>query len=328
MRVLAWPADMSACGHYRVVWPFEAMAAAGIDARWSAGLSGEEMLAVDLTIAQRTCLPEPVLLLELVRQHGGRFVFEADDDLFRLDPANPVAAHFRQPIIRAGLEYAIDMSVAVTVSTEPLAEAMRERHDRVYVLPNCMPDYMTELSRPEPDGSVRVVWAGSATHHGDFHKDVRYGVRKALPDGAGLSVVGFDYRKKLGVPAAEYVPWSESIPEFHRTLVRYDVGLCPLARTTFNRSKSGIKAMEYQAAGVVPIAEDCEAYRGVIEDGVDGFLVRTQLEWKDRIKLLTHDHELRAKMSDAAMRLTAERTYSANAWRWVEAYRDILTRAS
>jgi hypothetical protein len=323
VKILGWTADDSACGHYRMIWPFEALAAAGVDAAARQGLTGNEMLEADLTIVQRTCLEEPVRLLELVKGLGGRFVFEADDDLFNVDPANPVAHHFASPAIRAGLHYAIDMSVAVTVSTEPLAEAMREHHDHVLVLPNFMPDHMAELSRPEPDGTVRVVWAGSATHHGDFHKDVRYGVTRALPGGAGLSIVGFDYRKKLGSPAAEYVPWSESIPAFHRSLVRYDVGLCPLARTRFNRSKSGIKAMEYQAAGVVPIAQDCESYRDVVEDGVDGFLVRTQWEWKDRIELLTHDHELREQMSLAGMARTAERTYGANAWRWAEAYAEL-----
>jgi glycosyltransferase involved in cell wall biosynthesis len=190
-----------------------------------------------------------------------------------------------------------------------------------------MPDYFLDLEREERD-DVRVVWAGSATHHGDFHKDVQYGVKRALPGGSGLTVIGYDYRKALRAPDAEYIGWIESLQAFHSSLARYDVGLCPLERTRFNRSKSGIKAMELQAAGVVPIAQDCEAYRGIVTDGEDGFLVRTAKEWQDRLQLLLVDHDLRRRMQAAGLALTAERTYGANAWRWREAYESFVRASS
>lgn len=325
MKVFGWLADQSACGHYRIMWPFEAMRGIGVDAEVRESLSGQEMIDADVTIAQRTVLPGPVALLDLAVEHGAKVVFEIDDDLFHLDPANPLFSHFQQPLIRAGLQLALSRSAAVFVSTEPLADVMREYNDAVYVIPNCMPDYMVDLSREaakvERAGGARILWAGSATHHGDFIKDAKYGLKRVLQrTDARFTCMGYDYRRQLGVDG-EYVGWADDIPSFHRSLVGYDIGLCPLAKNTFNRSKSGIKAMEYQACGIVPVATDCEAYRDVIEHGVDGFLCRTPEDWKDALCTLASDHDLRLKMMMNGLQRTAERTYRENAWRWKVALR-------
>lgn len=329
MKLVGWAADTGACGHYRVIWPWEALAADGVDATWDLEQRGIDLLEADVAVVQRACLPTPVRVLELVREHGGEYWFEADDDLFNLDRENVLYADFQAEWRRAGLAHAMNMAKGLTVSTEPLGDALREYNDNVVVLPNCMPDYFADmpvhniLKAEEPGDTVRVTWAGSPTHHGDIHEEVRYGVRKAVgrAEHAELVVIGHDYRRDFGLRDAGYVSWAGDIEAFHRSLVGFDIGLCPLQRTTFNRSKSGIKAMEYQATGVVPIAQDCEAYRTVVTDGVDGFLVSTEHQWKDRLELLIHDHELRGKMRAAGLSLTMDRLYANNTWRWLEAYR-------
>jgi hypothetical protein len=39
------------------------------------------------------------------------------------------------------------------------------------------------------------------------------------------------------------------------------VGLAPLADTTFNRAKSDIKLLDYLGLGLLPVVQDCPAYR-------------------------------------------------------------------
>jgi len=50
------------------------------------------------------------------------------------------------------------------------------------------------------------------------------------------------------------------MPEYYRLLTTLDIGIAPLGRTPFNRSKSWIKALDYMAAGVVPVVEDWGQY--------------------------------------------------------------------
>lgn len=320
MTILGWRADDGACGNYRIAWPFEAMAEAGADVRHDHVLSPQQMVDAELTVCQRVTLPIPARVMTTAAQHGAKLVFETDDLLWRVDPTNPTFAQFQVREIQAAIEEAVQACVGFVCSTKPLAEEIRVRYPglKVVVLENGTPDYMLDVERPEHDG-VRVVWAGSPTHGGDFGKDVKYGLKKVVQrTDAEVHCLGHDYSKQLGV-AAHVVPWSDDMKSFHLGLGRFDIGLCPLAPTRFNRAKSGIKAMEYQAAGVVPVATDCAAYRGVIEDGVTGFLVKTQWEWADRLTQLAQDHALRAQMSEACKSVAPQRTYRQRATEWHQA---------
>lgn len=320
MTILGWRADDGACGNYRIAWPFAAMTDAGFDVRQAHVMSPQEMIDAELTVCQRVTLPIPARVMTTAAQHGAKLAFETDDLLWRVDPTNSTFAQFQVKEIRAAIEEAVEASIGFVVSTKPLAEEVRVRYPGmpVAVLENGVPDYMIGMEREEHDG-VRIVWAGSPTHGGDFGKDVKYGLKKvAQRTDAEVHCLGYDYSKQLGV-AAHVVPWSDDMRSFHLGLGRFDIGLCPLAPTRFNRAKSGIKAMEYQAAGVVPVATDCAAYREVIEDGVTGFLVKTQWEWADRLTQLSQDHALRAQMSLACKSVAPQRAYRQRATEWHQA---------
>lgn len=328
MKVSGWAADEGACGFYRVAQPFAALAAAGEDVTVvTDAVRGSDLLedGTSLIVAQRTADAEQTVLLDALKQEGIPYLYETDDALLNLDPANPVAKEYANPVTRFVIETAMLNSEAITVSTPELAE-MVAPYGEPHVLPNGLPDYFLSLDLHsaegrKSDGIVVIAWAGSSTHHGDFHKEVQYGLRKTLAwhDHTRFVCQGHDYRRQLRVEGI-HVPWSKDIPSFHRTLPDYDIGLCPLAVTPFNKAKSGLKAMEYQAAGVVPVAQDMPGYRSIITDGVDGFLVRTGKEWLDAIQALATDHDLRARMREAGLARTAERTYSARVGEWQAVY--------
>jgi glycosyltransferase involved in cell wall biosynthesis len=61
--------------------------------------------------------------------------------------------------------------------------------------------------------------------------------------------------------------------------------------------------------GLPVVARRIGSNSEVIQDGVNGFLVETEEEWFDRLKLLIEDAELRKKMGVAA-RKTAVENYS------------------
>lgn len=331
MRVLGWLADTSACGYYRLQQPFAALREAGIDAVDAVEWTGNDMLDADLTVVQRVSTPIPCQLMMLAREHGAKFVYEVDDYLLGLDPTNAVYAHYQQDIVRNSMLLAMGLCEAMTVSTEPLAEMMQPLVDYpVYVLPNCLPDYFEQLGasvvgRPAWTERPEILWAGSATHAGDFGAEAQYGLKRAMQwAGAGLTVMGHDYRRQLKAPDANFVGWSADIPAFHSGLPGYDIGLCPLNATRFNRAKSGLKAMEYQAAGIVPVATDCDAYRGVITDGVDGFLCSTQVQWKDALMTLCTEPDTLLRMRAAGLRNTSSRLYSTNASQWADVYSKVV----
>lgn len=328
MKVQGWiEQDKGACSFYRMELPFAALADAGMDARADRWVRGDDLLGwgVDLVVAQRVVDPNAIIILDALKQRGVPYLYETDDLLTAVDPENPVSHFYAKKAVKVLIDTAIRNSAGITVSTPELALEMNGYGLPVWVLPNHLPDYFggplfQSGQAHEGEGEVRVMWAGSLTHHGDFHEKVRYGLRKALrSDSAEFYCVGADYRAKLG-GVGQHVPWSDSIPAFHRTLPRYDIGLAPLKRSRFNKCKSELKVIEYQAAGVVPVAEDIAPYRRAIRHGVDGFLCRTEHDWKAAIETLVEDHDLRSRMRQECLSRTPDRLIGRGAELWAEAY--------
>jgi L-malate glycosyltransferase len=108
----------------------------------------------------------------------------------------------------------------------------------------------------------------------------------------------------------ETTEWSEAkeIP----TLQRIDIGLYPLPNEEWVLGKSGLKALQYMALGIPPVATNIGCNNRVIEDGVSGFLVNTHEEWIEKLLLLARNPQLRAQMGQAA-RQRVEQYYSIKA---------------
>ena len=325
MRVLGWKADNGGCGFYRMQQPLDALARLeGWEVTCDVNLTQNQLWEHDLIVIQRVLIPEAFAhVAHAHAQRGVPYIYEIDDLLSHIDLVNPAAAALGSEEYRLVYELGLRGADAVTVSTEPLAEEVRVYNDRVHVLPNCLPDYFAELTRDAlvaPRGTPRILWAGSDSHHGDFGDEARYGLSRVLKwSDSTFTSMGYDYRKALGAKG-DFVAWAQDIPSFHRRLVGYDIGICPLAKTRFNRSKSGLKAIEYQASGIIPVATDCEAYRPVIEHGETGFLCRTAEDWKQALCTLANDADLRDRMRANCVALTEERLYRNNVWRWRDVY--------
>lgn len=329
MKIAFWYADEQACGHYRMKYPAAALRAAGHDVRVTQTMSAADAVEQDVTVCQRIVTRDAADMMELAAAEGATLVYEADDLLWGLDVSNPAYPLFGAPSVQANMDRAVRACRAVTVSTEPLADEFLQRYpDKdVHVLPNRVPDHMLTMEQLRHDEPVqRVLWAGSPTHARDMVNDVRYGLRRAMQtDLVRFTSMGADYRKQLKVPGA-YVPWDEDLREFHYSLRSYDIGLAPLEPTRFNASKSGLKALEYQAAGVVPVCSRSKAYDGIVTDGHDGFLCGTSAQWQTALRSLVHDEDLREEMRGRGLAHTASRTYGANVDWWANAYAEILER--
>jgi glycosyltransferase involved in cell wall biosynthesis len=312
--------DGHACGWYRLKLPYAALARNGWDAvthhGWDEGCK-DYPLIVGQRVSRNGALP----LWRRLRA-GHKLVYETDDDVWTIDPTNFAAHLAHDPEVIDAVDHAIEVAHMVTVSTEPLAEVLRKRHDNVVVLPNHIDEQLLTIHRPRR-AKVTVGWAGGDSHLRDFASvadELRRFFRRN-PD-VDFHMVGSDYRKPFKLPG-RYTDWCPDIWDYYHT-IDFDVGTAPLADTVFNRSKSAIKAVEYAALGIPVIASDREPYRPFVLDGVTGWLVRNDHEWGKRLYELTNDEAMRAEMG-AAAKEHARRWTIQDGWKlWDAAYRSLL----
>lgn len=319
MKVFAYE-DGTACGYYRIRQPFDAMQATGLDASYAR--SGEAPDGA-VVVGQRVGGPDFTLhWLKAWRKH--RLVWETDDDLWAVDALNRRAVRHFTPEVLDALEQVARFSHMITVSTEPLAEAMRRFNSNVVTIPNHVDDRMLQIERPRRD-RVTVGWAGGDSHHTDW-LHVAPILRRFLArnPGVDLHTIGANYQIAARIPRAQsrHTGWSVDLFDYYRS-IDFDIGIAPLAPIGFNRSKSHIKALEYAALGIPIVASDQEPYRDFVIDGVTGYLVRRSHEWERRLRDLVNDEAMRTEMGRAAKERARQFTIGKGWQLWADAYRSL-----
>ncbi len=111
-----------------------------------------------------------------------------------------------------------------------------------------------------------------------------------------LLVMGDENFNMEGIEV-EALPWKESYEV--EVIGRFDIGLYPLPDEQWVYGKSGLKALQYMAAGIPTIATAIGANFRIIENGVNGFLASGDAEWLKYIHALAGDENLRRQIGRA-----------------------------
>lgn len=331
ISILGLPHAPDGSGYYRFYLPFKHLANGGEQAilprpgvRYLPRPEELDGGGLDVLVAQRICGADGLKLWESYKGKVA-LVYETDDDLLRVDPSG--LPHLHDPDMQASIRRCLELADLVTVSTPVLAERYAEVNPNVAVLPNMVNADLLDLQRPQRP-RVTVGWAGGGSHLVDWAAaaDPLSAVLRAVP-AADMHFVGTDWSPllKLGVTRAgrvRFTPWQTNIWSYYAS-VDFDVALAPLASTSFCDAKSHIRALEMMALGIPVVASDCPAYRDMVVDGVTGYLVRTEAEWKRRLTELLNDADARAEMGAKGREVAAGWTVQEHWVRWRDAYRSV-----
>lgn len=313
------------CGFYRIVLPLDQLEAHGWKIGYRAGTPPPESGNYKLLVGER--LDRPAVLGEWrrLRQYH-RLAYELDDDVWNVDLVNHGAWRtYSRWAVQDAVETAARTADLVTVTCEPLAEQFRRytNHPNIKVIPNYIPEFVLNLKRHR-NRRITIGWSGGASHTWDVAMIARP-VRKVMDTDPSLRlhIVGVDFRASFGHLHTRHTNWEPDPRDYYKHL-DFDIGLAPIAGSKFNECKSYLKALEYAAMGIPVIASDFGPYPEFVVDGVTGFLVKTEKQWRDRIRELVADKELRETMGAKARELAAQHTIEGNWRKWADAYEEIL----
>lgn len=231
---------------------------------------------------------------ELIRR-GYLVLAEMDDD------------PLRWPVHQANDFIAFRSCHGVQVSTEPLAEFLRQYNPNVAVFPNQLA-YLPEPRIYQERGAVTLFF-GALNREEDWQAVMEplNAVLKHCGERVKVVVVHdrafFDALKTDGKEFLPFCPY----PEYTAALRRADIAILPLLPTRFNRMKSDLKFLECAAHGVATLASPT-VYEQSIEEGKTGLIYRNPAEFAEKLVLL---------IGDAGFR----RDIAAHAYQWVVGHR-------
>jgi len=310
------PADRHGCGFYRVIEPVRATRLLGYDVDFAANTPNE---SPDVLILQRPMQRKLIeQIIPAAKQAGVAIVVEIDDNFHALPQNNPAFGntHIRMnpDNNRSWLKKACALADLVTVTTPALA-AEYAGHGRSAVLPNCVPEWYTDIQHED---TGRVGWTGAFV----WHVEDLDMIRGKLSNDTPFTLIG-DEQCQPFYPSTDIqvVPF-KPLNEYPQEIAKLSVGIVPLVDNAFNRGKSALKATEYAACGVFPVMSAMPDQIRLHEQYGIGEIVTKPKYWDRTVQWwLTHDEERRKRTTEARQIVREELTYEARAEDWVTAWR-------
>ena len=331
MKIGVYPADHSACGHYRLILPALALAEEGYDVTvhfdgvgmanaivrehkdGTCTVLGGTLPDEDVIVLQRPSAPDVAAFIAYLVEHGKHVVVDVDDRFDAIDSRNSAWHYYNHsPLAIRSLRSGLAAATVVTCSTPDLAAL----HGGL-VVENCVPATYLDLAGAR---DPVVGWTGSLAVHPRDLAVVGGGFARALdahPDWS-VRIVGeaIGTGTQLGLPADPPGTGWLHIRQYPEAVARLGLGLAPLEDTPFNRAKSWLKALEYSALGVPFVASALPEYARL---GA-GTLATNPRQWKGAVNALLADADRRDEQV-AANRTIAERwTIENRLDTWVAAW--------
>ena len=343
-KIYVYPADMDGCGHYRLIWPAQALQAQGHDVELVLPSDRTNISAEvsDAGVVQRVFYPEDadVLVMQrvthryladaisIIRQQGTAVVVDMDDDLMRIHPKNPAWLIMHPRSGKPGTvngEHnwghalrACENASHVTVSSTALVDRYA-RHGRFNILRNCVPESYLKVNHID---SEVFGWAGSLASHPDDHEQVGLAATRLQRDGYAMKIIGDpggikDAYRLDDEPLTSGIVKIAEWPEAMSTL---GVGMAPLAPSQFNEAKSWLKPLEMAAVGVPFVmsrSAEYDRFRNTFKIGIQA---RKQNEWYGRLSRFLQSKTLREDTSGLNREAVSVWTYEQRAEQWAAAW--------
>ncbi len=264
---------------------------------------GHENGAIDLLESIKIKFPNTPVLVEI-------------DDLITSVPVYNEAfgAYDHGSDARARVIEQLKSADGLIVSTPHLKEAYSQYNQNIWVVPNSIDFNLWGRAKRKKLPGIRIGWAGGNGHEGDFaiienaikniikkHKEVTFvfvngPAKKGLPD--FLKGVERIEHKAIFEPVLKYPSMIAGLD--------FDIGICPLIDSNFNRGKSNLKWLEGAALSYPVVASNVGHFKETLTHGVDVLLANNEKEFEAHLDSLILDKKLRKRIGAAAHRKAYE----------------------
>lgn len=331
-----WTASDDGSSWYRAGQPAAALGWRGHQTWVGEILPASVIAKADVIVGSRVSRPEASESWAGLKAAGRRLVLDLDDDYFGVEERNTGAyQYWSQPDVQAALRANILLADVVTVASERIGDAVRNRlwwdegGPSIQVIENGL--HAGHLSVPrdyEAAGRPLVIgWAGtSATVH-DLDLVIPALVKiLAYAPTAELHLIGVP----RGYPGLKpLLPFGDRIVAFeyltptelyHQAVRQFDIWVAPYRPNSFTDAKFPTKALEAGMMGIPLIASDIAPYREWIEQESNGFKVveSAQWMWSRCLKRLVDDPALRRRIGEAARARASRNILQSIGAQWEE----------
>lgn len=260
-----------------------------------------------LFIYREAALIGPSFLERLAKRLKVPIIYDIDDPVF-LPYKSPVNGWMSLLKFSRKTHTLFKICDRVISINDLIGDYARKFNSSVSIVPNFIDTDVYHPAKRSVEDFPKIVWTGSVSTLQNLKTvaeplrrlQANYDLRIRIVANGTIDIDGVELENKEWTPEAEV-----------QNLQECDIGIVPLLDLEWNPWKFYLKTVQYMGAGLPVVARRIGSNTQVIQDGKNGFLVETEEEWYQRLKLLIDDADLRREMGVEARR-TAVENYSIN----------------
>jgi len=255
-------------------------------------------LRYDYIFIHREAAPlgPPVFEWILSKLLGKKIIYDFDDAIWipNISAANKMAAWFKA---FWKVKFICRWAHTVTGGNAFLNKyAAASGAKQTIFLPTCV-DTERKHNKIKIHGNHKPVvgWTGSHSTL-PYLDDIIPLIRELQEDIDFSFLVIADKEPTLDLENWQYIPWNETTEA--QDLLYMDIGIMPLKSDRWSEGKCGFKLIQYMACGIPAVADPVGVNSTIIDNGQNGFVCDTPQEWKEKLKLLISNPEMRSAFGD------------------------------
>jgi len=269
-------------------------------------------------IHREACPFGPPIFEWLVHKFKKPIIYDFDDAIFlqNYNLANRFCRFLKFP---SKTKEIIKMASRVIVPNMFLKEYACKFNEHVYIIPTPIDTDRFKMAE-KSSNKLAIGWVGSFTTA--LYLKVVFNAMQQLSKKYDFVLKIFGAGEIISIPGVKIENHDWHLKKEVEYFQSIDIGIYPLIDTLWARGKAGFKAIQYMAVGVPVVASSVGMVKDFIEDGVNGYLIKTEEEWIEKISKLMEDPNLRRNIGLAG-RKTVEEKYSLklNAFKFLEVIR-------
>ncbi|MGN6091454.1 MAG: hypothetical protein ACTHOL_03825 [Luteibacter jiangsuensis] len=233
--------------------------------------------------------------LDAIRKRGIKIIIDIDDDVV-LGPDHVLYASYKREGMTETLIGNIQRADVVLATNAHLADRVRPYNPNIVLVPNALPFDEDQFTRTEPCEDRKIIYAGGVTHFEDLKI-----IQSCVPR-RHMVIAGNEDRSPHWARIRSLYSFAKFKPvrpvcSYMEVYNGHAISVAPLTDTSFNRSKSNLKALEAGAKGLAFVGSKIHPYENSLDEGVV-LLADGKPQWRTILNRLVEDESYRRERAE------------------------------
>ncbi len=253
---------------------------------------------------------------------GKKIIYDLDDAIYMgiTSPQNTLLKYLKCP---SKVKKIIRISDHIITCNAYLADYARKYNKNVTIIHTSVDTekFIPKINDNKHDITIGWIGSHSTTRYLEELKDIFYELSKRYS--FSLKIVGAA-EHNIKIPNIKIINMNWGLKDEIEQFQSLDIGVYPLPDNDWTKGKTGFKTIQYMSVGVPCIVSDTGANRDIVQDGVNGYLAKTEDEWIEKLSNLIKDPMLRKNIGLKGRKTVEERfSIAVNAPKYIEIIKNI-----